>query len=109
MPVRKYEEVSEFVVCKCGCLEHMAHFGLTWWTDDKKLEGCEFYIQIHLAPVSFLGRLKNAFKYLFGFHQNSGNFDEILVTKERADKLVKMLNKFIELENNMQNTSKVIY
>lgn len=109
MPVRKYEEVSEFIICQCGSLEHMAHFGLTWWTDNKKLEGCEFYVQIHLAPTTFFERLKNAFTYLFGINNKSGSFDEILITRERADKLVEMINKFIELDNKMQNTSKVIY
>ena len=52
----------------------------------------DFFIEIHLTPLSIWGRVKNAIRYVLGKRSVYGDFEEILLTPEMAldlgDKLV---------------------
>ena len=52
----------------------------------------DMFFEVHLAPLPFFDRLKNAVRYIFGKRCKYGDFDEILFTPEMAldlgDKLV---------------------
>lgn len=50
------------------------------------------FIEVHLSPLPFWDRLKNAVRYVLGRRSKWGDFEEILLTPEMAldlgDKLV---------------------
>ena len=70
-------------VCRCHSLQH----SFVVSADD---EDC--FVEIHLAPLPFVERLKNAVRYVLGKRCKYGDFEEILLTPEMAldlgDKLV---------------------
>lgn len=70
-------------LCRCGSLQHS--FVVTADVDD-------LFLEIHLSPLPFWHRLKNAVRYVFGRRCEWGDFEEILLTPEMAldlgDKLV---------------------
>lgn len=70
-------------ICACNSMQHMFVVAA-----DKE----DMFIEIHLAPLSFWGRLKNAVRYLFGQRCKWGDFEEIILTPDMAldlgDKLV---------------------
>jgi hypothetical protein len=69
--------------CRCGSMQHM--FVVSADQDD-------MFIEIHLAPLTFLERVRNAIRYVLGKRSIYGDFEEILLTPEMAldlgDKLV---------------------
>lgn len=101
MTAQKFEEISEFLPCECACLEHHAHIGLTWWSRDNVAQGCQCTINIHLAPQSFWKRLVYAFKYLFQITTPSGSYDEVIINKNRAEKIKKLIEKYLALESQL--------
>ena len=76
----------EIFVCECHSLEHQ--FAI-WYDDEIK----ELYIEPHLTSKSFFYRIKYAFKYIFGYKCRFGAFDEIIINRNDADKLIEYLNK----------------
>lgn len=70
-------------ICRCGSMQHS--FVVTADQED-------MFIEVHLTPLSFWGRLKNAARYVLGRRSKWGDFEEILLTPEMAldlgDKLV---------------------
>lgn len=83
---------QELLICQCGSLEHQ--FSFVWW-EDKDLDG-EVYMECHLTPLPFWQRLKNGIKYIFGHRSVYGDFDDVILRKEDAHKLervVEFLNK----------------
>lgn len=61
--------------CRCHSLEHM--FVVS--ADDE-----DFFIEIHLAPLPFLRRVKNAVRYVFGKRCKYGDFDVVLLSPSDA-------------------------
>lgn len=82
-------EETEICICKCNSIEHQVVF--TYFTDNKEIEG-DVYMTIHLIPDSFLKRLINGIKYIFGHRSKYGDFDEFIFNRKDADKLQKVVN-----------------
>ena len=78
---------QETLICQCNSIEHQISFS---WIEDKELEG-EVYMEIHLAKLSFLDRLKHGIKYIFGYRCRYGDFDEVILKKEDVHKLEKVV------------------
>ena len=78
---------NEFLfLCECSSCEHQ--FIVRWDNDDK-----EVYISIHLANyLGFWKRLLEGIKYIFGHKCRYGQFDEIILRKEDADNLQKIVD-----------------
>lgn len=62
-------------ICACGSLEHS--FVVTGDTND-------LFIEIHLAPLPFWVRVRNAVAYVFGHRSKWGDFEEIVLTPNMA-------------------------
>ena len=74
------------LLCDCSSAEHQLI--VRWDNDDK-----EVYVNVHLANMyGFWQRLWHAAKYVFGYKSRYGAFDEIILRKEDADKLQKVVN-----------------
>lgn len=87
---------SEFFVCECHSLDHM--FQLSYHKDVPTL-----YFTVHLATETFWRRLLTAIKYVFGYRCRYGDFDEIILSLEKAQELRDHLNKFID-QNGINKT-----
>jgi hypothetical protein len=78
---------QEILICQCGSLEHQ--FSFVWW-EDKDLDS-EVYMECHLTPLPFWQRLKNGIKYIFGHRSVYGDFDDVILRKEDAHKLERIV------------------
>lgn len=78
---------QETLICQCSSGEHQ--FSFVWW-EDEDLEG-EVYMEVHLKPLSFWQRVKNGIKYIFGHRSIYGDFDEVILKKEDAPKLERVV------------------
>ena len=74
------------LLCDCSSAEHQLI--VRWDNDDKEVS-----VNVHLANVDgFWKRLWHAAKYVFGYKSRYGAFDEIILRKEDADNLQKVVN-----------------
>ena len=62
-------------VCHCGSLEHSFVVSAD--------EDC-FYIEIHLSPLPFWPRVRNALGYVLGRRSKWGDFEEIVLDPYEA-------------------------
>lgn len=81
------KEQRETLICQCSSGERQ--FSFVWW-EDEYLEG-EVYMEVHLKPLSFWQRVKNGIKYIFGHRSIYGDFDEVILKKEDAPKLERVV------------------
>lgn len=79
--------IRECFICSCENIEHQMIF--SYFEDEF---GGDVYVQIHLVPCSFLKRIKNAIKYIFGYRSKYGDFDEFIFKKDDANKLQEVVN-----------------
>lgn len=82
---------KELVLCECKSLEHQIVF--IWFEDD---EDKEVYMQVHLTKTSFLERLKNGLRYIFGYKSRYDAWDEVVLSKDNLPglkKIIKYLDK----------------
>jgi hypothetical protein len=75
---------NDLFVCDCGSIEHQ--LVVSRLDDDP-----EVYIHIHLASRSFWRRLAQAARHVAGYRCRYGNFDEIVLMPESAERLAKAL------------------
>jgi len=61
--------------CRCSSLQHM----LVVSADDE-----DFFLEMHLSPLPFRHRVRNAFRYLFGKRCKYGDFEEIMLSPASA-------------------------
>ena len=81
----EYENI-ELMLCQCSSCEHQAIF--EWHEDDNNV-----YMVVHLASSKgFWARCWHALKYMFGYRCCYGDFDEVILKKEDADKLQKVVD-----------------
>ena len=73
------------LLCDCSSAEHQLI--VSWDNDDK-----EVYVRIHLNKHGFWRRLCHAVKYVFGYKCRYGAFDEVILRKEDADNLQKVVD-----------------
>jgi hypothetical protein len=62
-------------VCQCGSLEHTLFVCA---------EEEDFFLEVHLAPLPFWQRVRNAVGYVFGRRSRYGDFEEVLLSPEDA-------------------------
>lgn len=96
--------VQELLICQCGDPAHQLIFSYDEGVDEngkiaKELE--MVYVSVHLVPESnFFKRLWRGIKYVF-LRQRSiyGDFDEIILRPEDADKLQKVVEYLRKIQN----------
>lgn len=83
--------MREFILCSCSHSDHLIILNL----DDNK-EYCS--MEVHLSPLPFFKRLINGIKYIFGFRSRYGDFDEIMINREKAEGIKQFMDKVLENE-----------
>ena len=74
------------LLCDCSSAEHQLI--VRWDNDDK-----EVYVNVHLANMyGFWQRLWHGLKYAFGYKSRYGAFDGVILRKEDANNLQKVVN-----------------
>lgn len=74
------------LLCECTSAEHQLI--VRWDNEDN-----EVYVNVHLATyMGFWERLWSGLKYAFGHKSRYGAFDEVVLRKEDADKLQKVVD-----------------
>lgn len=91
-------EEQNLFVCDCGDLSHQ--FVVSWYPDEQNVSD-EMFITVHLAQsLNFWQRFWAMLKYVFGYRSSFGDFDEVVLNKYRAKKLVDLLNRFLAKNEN---------
>jgi hypothetical protein len=81
----------ELFICDCGDVEHQFILASS---DSVNEDDC-LYLHIKLNQnAGFFKRLKTAFLYLLGKKSIYGDFDEVIINKATAEKLINSLSKF---------------
>lgn len=86
--------MKEFVLCSCN---HADHLLIINYNEEKDYADCS--IEIHLSPLPFFQRLIRAFKYVFGYRSRYGDYEEMVIDRERALKIKNFLDNAIGKEN----------
>ena len=74
------------LLCDCSSCEHQ--LVVRWDEDDN-----EVYVNMHLsAHMGFWERVWHGLKYIFGYKSCYGEFDEVILRKEDADNLQKVVD-----------------
>lgn len=77
------------VRCECHSLDHIAELSL--FLDDPP----EMYLALHMSTWrGVFRRIWLALCYIFGYSRH-GHWDEIVINKEQAEKIVKLCNTYI--------------
>jgi len=82
--------MREFVICSCNHSDHLIILNY---------DGNYCSIEVHLSPLPFFKRLINGIKYIFGFRSRYGDFDEIMIDREKATKIKEFFDKSLSDEN----------
>lgn len=76
----------DVLICACSSSEHSLIFQ---YDEDEH----EAYVSIHLSNYrNFWERLIHGIKYIFGYKCKYGDFDEIILGKQHAEKLHEIAN-----------------
>ena len=76
----------EVLICQCNSLEHQVTFS---WLGNN--EDGDVYMEVHLKPFGLWQRIKNGIRYIFGHRSKYGDFDDMILKKEDAWKLEKIV------------------
>ena len=72
--------LEEVILCQCENPEHQLIF--------KTVGGCEeVFVTFHLRKFPFWERVKNGMKYIFGHTSVYGDFDELILRAQDAEKI----------------------
>lgn len=85
---------------KCQCWNKDHTFVITRYTEDP----CDYYfidrcpsyfysLCVHLTPHPFFTRIKNAIRYIFGYRNKYGDFDEVMFTEDDVSSIIRFLEK----------------
>lgn len=89
---------EQFFICQCGSLEHFMVVSYEPTVSDF------VYVSIHLSPLPFLKRLKLGLLYILGRRSKYGNFEEIVLDKEKLKKVIDNLsNSYSYMVKSHQN------
>jgi hypothetical protein len=84
-------DIAEVVICECGSKDHnliLHRFDEDGWDD-------EMFISVHLVELPLHKRLWKAVRYVFGYTDAWGHYDEVVLGPDKAQDIVNFLNKFI--------------
>ena len=89
-------EIEELFICQCGDPSHQ--FIITADTDNTK--GACAFVSVHLnREHNIFKRMWTAIKYVFGRRSIHGDFDEVIIKPNDAEKLQKVVD-FLRIHQN---------
>lgn len=86
--------MKEFVLCSCNHSDHLLIMNLN---EEGDFVDCT--IEVHLSPLPFYQRLIRAIKYVFGYRSRYGDFEDIVIDRERALQIRNFFDNAIGKEN----------
>jgi hypothetical protein len=82
--------IKENVCCTCDSDEHQINFR---YFEEEDLDNL-VYVSIHLKPESnVFKRFLKSVKYFFGYTSKFGNFDEVILDKEKCNRIINFLER----------------
>lgn len=79
-------KAEDFFICECGSLEHFLVFSYEPDHDDY------VYVSIHLSELPFWKRLKLGILYILGHKSKYGNFEEVVLSKQKLKDMIDKLS-----------------
>jgi len=91
------KNIDKFVVCTCGSTEHLIRLQLFQWMNKYgETTDVDVSFEIHLVSnYSFLSRLWIGLKYIFGFKQKNGHFEDVLLNRDKAKEIILFLQDYV--------------
>lgn len=87
----KTEDIRELFVCQCNDPQHQFIIQTIDFDNNP-----EVFISVLLTPVGFFKRLLNGIKYILGHRCRYGDFQEIIINPDDADRLQDVVNMLKE-------------
>jgi hypothetical protein len=81
-----------YIECVCHSPEHTIHLMRVENPYDSNPDD-EFYMGVYLENGHWYERVWKALKYIFGHRCIYGQFDEFIIDREGADKMIKFLSQ----------------
>ena len=82
----------KYIECECETVNHILRF-----THDDNPSWPEIFVDVHLNQhYGFFKRLWYGIKYIFGFKSKYGQFEEVLLGKEKVKELRDFCNEWLE-------------
>ena len=86
--MKEFQTTTELFICQCGDPSHQFIINT-----DNDTCGASAFISVHLnREHNIFKRIWNAFKYVFGKRSVYGDFDEIVINPDDADRLQKVVD-----------------
>lgn len=92
--IAHYDAKRHLLVCDCGDCEHQIIFTIHEYGDPPYTPDTEMVLTYHLTSLSFWERIKRAFFYIFGRKSKYGDFGEVVISKNAANKLVDFMKEY---------------
>jgi len=93
------KQQEKFFICKCDCTSHLIRVTYCKWDNGDE----EFVVSPILNHyLGFWGRLKIAFKYLFGILHDDWAYDTVLLSRTQAQELRDFINSTILVNENIR-------
>lgn len=87
--------IDKFIVCSCGCSEHLIRLQLFDWEKDGQVVDMDIGVSIHLSQHRGLfSRIWIAIKYVLGYRSQYGDFDEILLEDKDIDDIMTFCQEY---------------
>ena len=83
---------TELILCECSSMEHQMVF--VHFDEEPDV----IYVQVHLAKRPFWKRVGSAIRYILGRRSRYGDWDEIIVSRERLKKALYEQDKTQEVQ-----------
>ncbi len=88
---KKTEDIRELFVCQCNDPQHQFIIQTIDFDNNPGI-----FISVLLAPIGFCKRLINGIKYIFGHRCRYGDFQEIIINPDDADRLQSVVDMLKE-------------
>ena len=101
----KQSEYQELFICECHDPSHQFIIS----ADPLDSEFPEVYISVHLnRDHNIFKRIWTAMKYVFGMRSSLGDFDEVIIKPDDADRLQEVVDYLRKAKEKQEKDCKVI-
>lgn len=88
---KMHHDIQELFICRCGYTPHQVVIRTIDFDEDP-----EVYVEVALIADGFFKRLVHGIKYIFGYRNGFGAFDEIILRPEDAPRLQRVVDMLEE-------------
>jgi hypothetical protein len=99
--------IREHFDCECSSPDHQVIF--TAWEGDSDVWDEEMFVHVSLnESLPWYKRVREAVRYVFGLPAVRWHYDDVVLNKDKAERMRAFLDKFIQGRNNVREDKEVV-